>query len=113
MKNTDEILEYIKVTGMSANDLLYYDASPKLEKKFDNAIKNLISVVDEARKEFPDAHLCIDGDTIYFNLGVVQDIYDYNVTQAFVKEKILKTRPELIAVRSMPFGDKLTTGEMH
>lgn len=112
MKDTNELLEYIKVTGMTANELLYYDVNSKIEKKFNDAINKLNSVVDETRKEFPDAHLCVYDDKIYFNLGIVQDMYDYNVNQAFVKDKIMNLRPQLIALKSKSFGDKLTTGEM-
>lgn len=111
MKDTKETLEYIKTTGMTAKDLLHYDVSPKIEKKFFDAIKKLESAIKEVRKDFPDANICVDGEVVTFNIGTVQDIEDFMMQiRAGAKDKVMNTRPQLIAFKYSFHSNYLTTG---
>ena len=110
--DTNKLLWYIKATNMTASELLH-EANPKLETKFNNALKALEKVVIEARKDYPDANIVIDGSHVYLNLGIAQDLDDLmEQIRAGMKDKILKIRPELTVCNYM-FNDKyFATGYM-
>lgn len=67
---TQEVLAYIE-SGEDTAYGMFADLDPKIKKKFNKAISDLSTVIDEIRKTYPDACYLVGSDEISIVLADV------------------------------------------